>query len=103
MLIASIVLIVIGILIIMSGYSIRKKGNTSFLAGNNDVFIPKNEAKLAERISWIVIFFGIETIVFPLVFYFIKIVEGYHYAILAVIHLLAIFVLMFIDQMGGRD
>lgn len=47
MLLPPFVLTVIGILLILSGNSIRKRGKTSFIAGNNDVFIPKNEKKMA--------------------------------------------------------
>ena len=99
MLVASIIMGIIGFLISLGGYSIRNKGDTSFIAGNNKVFIPRNEKKLADRIGWVVLAFGIETIVFPIVFYFIKVIEGYHFVILAVLHLFVVFIYMFLDQM----
>ena len=103
MLVPSVVLAVIGILLILSGNSIRKRGKTSFIAGINEVFIPKNEKKLAERIGWLLILFGFETVSFPMVFYFIKIIEGYHYAILAIFHLIIVFIFMCMDQLEAGN
>ena len=98
MLFASMIMGVLGLLISMGGYSIRKKGSTSFIAGNNTVFRPRNEGKLADRIGWVVLLFGIETMAFPIFFYFMKFVEGYHFVILAVFHLFLVFIFMFLDQ-----
>lgn len=39
---------VLGLFIIFVGYSLRRKGKTSFIAGNHKVFVPKDEKKLAE-------------------------------------------------------
>ena len=103
MLLPSVVLAVIGILLIMSGNSIRKRGKTSFIAGNNEVFIPKNEKKLAKRIGWLLVSFGYETVAFPIFFYFIKILEGYHFAILAILHLATVFIFMLMDQFEARN
>jgi hypothetical protein len=103
MLVPSVVLMVIGIVLIISGNSIRKRGKTSFIAGINEVFIPKNEKKLAERIGWLLILFGFETVAFPMFFYFIKILQGYHFAILAIIHLVIVFIFMFIDQLEAGN
>ncbi len=102
MIIASILLVLIGIFIIFSGFLIKKKGNTSFIAGNNQSFLPNNEIKLAKRIGWVVIVFGVETLVFPILFNYVKIIEGYHLAILAVIHLILVFIFMLVDQIGIR-
>ncbi|MCM3217730.1 hypothetical protein M3612_24995 [Niallia taxi] len=99
MLVISLGVMALGILIIFVGFSLRKKGKTSFIAGNNEVFVPKNEKKLAERIGLVIILFGIETVLFLVFFQLIKGIEGYHFAILALIHILVVFVLMFFDQM----
>ena len=100
MLVASIGLGVIGVIIFIGGYLIQKNGNTSFIAGNNKVFVPRNEVKLAKRIGWVVMLFGFETMLFPLLFHFIKFIEGYHFVILAVLHLLLVFIFMILDQLN---
>jgi hypothetical protein len=99
MILISLGVMVLGILIIFVGYSLRRKGKTSFIAGNNEFFVPKNEKKLAERIGLVIILFGVETTLFPVVFQLIEGIEGYHFAILALLHILAVFVLMLSDQM----
>ena len=99
MLVASIGLGVIGVIIIIGGYLIRQNGNTSFIAGNNKVFVPRNEVKLANRIGWVVMLFGLEIMWFPLIFHFIKFIEGYHFVIIAVLHLLLVFMFMILDQL----
>ncbi|WP_462409886.1 hypothetical protein [Neobacillus sp. Marseille-QA0830] len=99
MLVISLGVMALGILIIFVGFSLRRKGKTSFIAGNNEVFVPKNEKKLAVRIGLVIIIFGIETVLFPALFQLIKGIEGYHFVILALFHVLVVFVLMFIDQM----
>ena len=100
MLVASIGLGVIGVIIIIGGYLIRQNGNTSFIAGNNKVFVPRNEVKLANRIGWVVMLFGLEIMWFPLIFHFIKFIEGYHFVIIAVLHLLLVIMFMIMDQLN---
>ncbi|NHM34031.1 hypothetical protein G8761_26290 [Bacillus sp. C11] len=63
------------------------------------MFVPKNEKKLAGRIGFVVMLFGVETALFPVVFKFFYSIEGYHFAVLAVLHIFAVFFLMLIDQM----
>lgn len=99
MLAFSICVMVFGIFIIVVGFSLRRKGKTSFIAGNNEVFVPKDEKKLAERIGIVVILFGIETVLFPVIFHVIRSIEGYHFGILALLHIFVVFVFMFFDQM----
>ncbi|OIK06294.1 hypothetical protein BIV59_21570 [Bacillus sp. MUM 13] len=99
MLIASLAIMAAGILIFIAGYSLRKRGKTSFIAGNNKVFVPNNEKKLAGRIGTVVMLFGSITILFPIVFQMIDGLEGYHFAIIAAVHLVAVFVIMGLDQM----
>ncbi|PLR96875.1 hypothetical protein [Bacillus sp. T33-2] len=99
MLVISLVVMALGILIIFVGYSLRRKGKTSFIAGNNEVFVPKNEKKLAERIGLVVILFGIETVLFPITFQVIHGIEGYYFAIVALVHIFIVFLLMLFDQM----
>lgn len=92
-------LIVIGLIIISIGLSIRRRGETSFIAGNNVLFVPKNEKKLAERIGLVLSTFGFVTVMFPIVYQLVDGVEGYYYAVIAVIHLLSVFILMMLDQL----
>ena len=99
MLVVSLVVMVIGVIIIFVGWNVRKKGTTAFIAGNNEVFVPKNERKLADRIGSLVMLFGAITILFPIAFQLINGIEGFHFAILAGIHLLFVFIFMLLDQM----
>ncbi|MBM7602765.1 putative sodium:solute symporter family permease YidK [Metabacillus crassostreae] len=99
MLTVSIVLMVLGVVIVIVGFSVNRKGKTSFIAGNNEMFVPKNEKKLAERIGFVIMLFGIETVLFPVIYKYIHGVEGYHFAVIAVFHIFAVFVFMLLDQM----
>lgn len=99
MLIVSLALMVIGAIIIFVGFKVKQRGKTSFIAGNNSVFIPKNETKLAKQIGFIIMFFGLITMLFPIVHHFFNNIEGTYFAILAGIHILAVFVFMLMDQM----
>jgi len=94
----SLVLIALGFIIIFVGFSVIRKGKTSFIAGNHDFFVPKNEKKLAKQIGFVIILFGAETVMIPVIYPFLKGIEGYHFAVLAVLHMLAVFILMVIDQ-----
>jgi len=64
----NLVLIGLGIVIIIVGFSIKRKGKTSFIAGNNEMFVLKNERKLADRIGFVVMLFGVETAFFPIIY-----------------------------------
>ena len=99
-LVASIGLGVIGVIIFIGGYLIQKNGNTSFIARNNKVFVPRNEVKLANRIGWVVMLFGLEIMLFPLIFRFLKFIECYHFVIIAVLHLLLVIMFMILDQLN---
>lgn len=99
MLVISLMLMALGSVIVYVGFSIKRKGKTSFIAGNNEVFLPKNEKKLAGRIGFVIMLFGMETVLFPVVYQFLNGIEGYHFAVLAVLHIFAVFFLMLIDQM----
>jgi hypothetical protein len=99
MLVISLMLMALGSVIVYVGFSIKRKGKTSFIAGNNEVFLPKNEKKLAGRIGFVIMLFGMETVLFPVVYQFLNGIEGYHFAVLAVLHILAVFTLMLADQM----
>ncbi|WP_272187744.1 hypothetical protein [Bacillus sp. BP-3] len=81
----------LGIFIIFVGYSIRRKGNASFITGNNKTFVPKDEKKLTERIGIVVFSFGVETVLFPVIFHVIHGIEGYYFAILALLHIMVVF------------
>ena len=91
----------LGLVIIVVGSAVKRKGKTSFIAGYNEVFVPKDEKKLAGQIGFVMMLFGVETICFPLVFQFLKGIEGYHFALLAGLHILAVLILMLVDQMNG--
>ncbi|RFU60924.1 hypothetical protein [Peribacillus glennii] len=99
MLVISLVLMVLGVVIIYVGFSVTRKGKTSFIAGNNELFFPKNEKKLAGRIGLVIMLFGVETFLFPAIYHFLDGVEGDHFAVLAVLHILCVFILMIADQM----
>ncbi|MBO1580447.1 hypothetical protein [Bacillus sp. XF8] len=99
MLAISLIFMALGIVIIFVGYSLRRKGKTSFIAGNNEVFVPKNEKKLAERIGLVIILFGLETVLFPIIFQVFNGIEGYHFTILVFLQILVVFILMLVDQM----
>ena len=94
------VLILLGIFFVYVGYSIKKRQNTSFVAGNNEIFVPKNERKLA-GLGLIIMLFGIETIVFPAVFQLSSVVNGIYFVILAFINITLIFICMLFDQLEG--
>ncbi|WEG14522.1 hypothetical protein PU629_09250 [Pullulanibacillus sp. KACC 23026] len=97
MLAFSLAIVIGGCFITFVGYSVKKKGSTSFIAGNNVVFIPKNEKKLASRIGINGMIFGIEVVSFPIIYQLYDL-RGSYIAILAVIHLLIVFILMLLDQ-----
>lgn len=98
MLAVTVVIMALGLVIIGVGIYIRGKGKTAFIAGNNEVFVPKNEKRLAGRIGAAVLLFGIETVLFPLLYQLIDGLKGCHFAVLAVVHLLAVLVFMVMDQ-----
>ncbi|RDU37898.1 hypothetical protein DRW41_08785 [Neobacillus piezotolerans] len=98
MLVKSLVLIALGFVIIFVGISIKHKGKTSFIAGNNEIFVPRNERKLAERIGLVIMLFGVETVLFPIAYHFFSGIQGYQFTILAVLNILAVFLLMILDQ-----
>ncbi|MGD6856026.1 hypothetical protein ACQCVO_13200 [Bacillus infantis] len=99
MLAVTVVLMALGLVIAWVGIYIRQKGKTTFIAGNNLVFVPKNERLLAGRIGAAVLLFGIETVLFPLLYQLIDGLKGSHFAVLAVVHVLAVLVFMVMDQL----
>lgn len=98
MIAVSIVVIILGLVIMYVGKKVEQSGKTSFIAGNNEWFVPKYEKKLAERIGFVLILFGLETVLFPIVLQLVKGVEGYYFAIVALFHIFIVFALMIIDQ-----
>ncbi|MFB6467200.1 hypothetical protein ACE38V_10275 [Cytobacillus sp. Hz8] len=96
----SLILMAIGIFITMIGYSIYHKGKTSFIAGFNEVFIPKNEKKLARQIGCVIIIFGIETFLFPIAYQIIDGLVGFHLTILSFLHILVVLLFMLSDQLS---
>lgn len=98
MILVSMIVIMVGLVFIYIGRSVKRKGLTDFIAGNNEWFVPKNERKLAERIGAVIILFGVETVLFPVIYLLADGIKGSHFAILAVLHMLIILVLMLADQ-----
>ena len=96
-----IVLMSLGLVMIVVGSVIKRKGKTSFIAGYNEIFVPKNEKKLAGQIGFVLVLFGIETIGFPVFYQLVNGIEGYHFALLAGLHILAVLMLMLADQISG--
>lgn len=99
MLIPSLLVSAAGTLMIIVGLYVRKKGKTTFIAGNNQMFHAKNEKRLAAQIGCIIIVFGIETVLFPIVFQLIPRIDGAIFLVLAIINLAAVFVVMIADQL----
>lgn len=99
MLIPSLLVSAAGTLMIIVGLYVRKKGKTTFIAGNNQMFHAKNEKRLASQIGWILTFFGIETVLFPIIFQLIPGIDGTIFFVLAIINLAAVFVVMIADQL----
>ena len=96
-----VVLMAIGLVMIAVGFVVKQNGKTSFMAGYNEIFVPKNEKKLAGQIAFVMVLFGVETIGFPVVYQFFDGIEGYHFALLAGLHILAVLMLMLVDQING--
>ena len=49
------VLMAIGLVIIAVGFIVKRTGKTSFIAGYNEIFVPKNEKKLAGQIGIVLV------------------------------------------------
>ncbi|MED2971857.1 hypothetical protein P4361_06170 [Fictibacillus sp. B-59209] len=98
MLLKSLGVAAIGVLILFVGWMIKCSGTASFVAGYRQTFFPRNEKKLASRIGIIIMVFGCITILFPIVHLFIDGLRGSFYALLAGCHLLAVFIVIAIDQ-----
>lgn len=96
MLIPSLLVSIAGILILIVGLYVRKKEKTSFIAGHN----ARDEKKLAKRIGWIIILFGVETFLFPIIFQLLPRIDGTAFLVLAMIHLAAVFVVILADQLS---
>lgn len=100
MLIPSLLVSIGGILLIKVGLYVRKKEKTSFIAGHRQLFHVRDEKKLASRIGWVVVLFGIETVLFPIIFQLIPRIDGTVFLGLAMIHLAAVFVVILADQLS---
>ena len=59
-------------LIIYIGKRVWKKGSTNFIAGYGKTFTPRNEKQLAKGFGLIIMLFGFETIIFPILSLFLK-------------------------------
>ena len=100
MLFLSIAVILLGVLFIYTGFQMKKKGRTTFIAGYKETFFPKNEEKLANWIGIIIILFGIVTVLFPITYQVFDGLQGYHFAIVAAAHLVAVFFAILFDQLN---
>ncbi|MBK0006087.1 MULTISPECIES: hypothetical protein [Priestia] len=88
-------------LIIYIGQLVWKKGNTNFIAGYRKIFTPKDEKQLAKGIGLIIMLFGFETIIFPILSLFFEGL-GFYYGLLVVLNFFAVFGLMIKDQVQGK-
>lgn len=92
-----IIFLIAGFFFIYIGRRVWVKGNTRFIAGYGETFVPKNEQKLARGFGLIIIIFGIESIIFPILSFFVNGL-GLYYGILIAINLLSVFFIMVKDQ-----
>ena len=84
--------------IIYIGKRVWKKGNTNFIAGFGKVFTPRNEKQLAKGIGLIIMLFGFESMIFPILSLLFEGI-GFYYGFLVVLNFFALFGLMIKDQM----
>lgn len=89
----------LGSFFVLIGIFIWRKGSVSFLAGYVKDKI-HNEKLMAKRIGIVSILFGLETILLIAISLFITEVDGLIYGILAILHILAILLLMILTQMS---
>ncbi|MFV5316719.1 hypothetical protein [Priestia megaterium] len=88
-------------LIIYIGQLVWKKGSTNFIAGYGKIFTPRNEKQLAKGFGLIVMLFGFESMIFPILSLFFEGI-GFYYGLLVVLNFFAIFGLMIKDQVQGE-
>jgi len=87
----------LGSFFVLLGIFIWRKGSVSFLAGYAKDKI-NNEKLMAKRIGLVIILFGLETILFIATSLFITEVNGLIYGIIAILHILAILLVMILTQ-----
>lgn len=74
-----------------------KKGSTNFIAGYGKTFTPRNEKQLAKGFGLIIMLFGFETIIFPILSLFFEGL-GFYYGLLIALNFFIILGLMIKDQ-----
>jgi hypothetical protein len=79
------------------GKRVWKKGSTDFTAGYGRIFTPRNEKQLAKGIGLIIMLFGFESMIFPILSVFFEGI-GFYYGLLVVLNFFALFGLMLKDQ-----
>ncbi|UOO39955.1 hypothetical protein I0292_19450 [Priestia megaterium] len=84
-------------LIIYIGKRVWKKGSTNFIAGYGKTFTPRNEKQLAKGFGLIIMLFGFETIIFPILSLFFGGL-GFYYGLLIALNFFIILGLMIKDQ-----
>ncbi|MED4000418.1 hypothetical protein [Priestia aryabhattai] len=84
-------------LIIYIGKRVWKKGSTNFIAGYGKTFTPRNEKQLAKGFGLIIMLFGFETIIFPILSLFFEGL-GFYYGLLIALNFFIILGLMIKDQ-----
>ncbi|MBY0061240.1 MULTISPECIES: hypothetical protein [Priestia] len=87
--------------IIYMGKRVWKKGSTNFIAGYGKVFTPRNEKQLAKGFGLVIMLFGFESMIFPILSLFFEGL-GFYYGLLVVLNFFAIFGLMIKDQVQGE-
>ncbi|MEQ2528557.1 hypothetical protein WMO40_17880 [Bacillaceae bacterium CLA-AA-H227] len=79
------------------GIYIWSKGSVSFLAGYKNLKI-NNEKLMAKRIGMVMILFGVETMILITINLFVVSIDGLLYGVLAILHILAILILITFTQ-----
>ncbi|NHH94501.1 hypothetical protein GOICGAJE_03052 [Bacillus sp. MB95] len=88
-------------LIIYIGKRVWKKGSTDFIAGYGKIFTPKDEKQLAKGFGLVIMLFGFETMIFPILSLFFEGV-GFYYGLLIALNFFIILGLMIKDQVQGE-
>ncbi|MBE2978648.1 hypothetical protein [Priestia megaterium] len=92
---------ILSCLIIYVGQLVWRKGKTTFIAGYGKMFTPKNEKQLAKGFGIIIMLFGLESIIFPVLSLFFDGL-GIYYGFLVVLNFFALFGVMIKDQVQGE-
>ncbi|QDZ81201.1 hypothetical protein [Priestia megaterium] len=87
--------------IIYIGKRVWKEGSTNFIAGYGKTFTPRNEKQLTKGFGLVIMLFGFETMIFPILSLFFEGV-GFYYGLLIALNFFIILGLMIKDQVQGE-